>query len=53
MIMKKRTYIQPEMEVVAFATSELMVPGGGSPINGQYDTSTQTMPAPSRRTPVF
>ena len=50
--MEKRTYIQPEMEVAVMAMSELMAPGGGSPINGDYD-AISTDPAPKRRTPVF
>ena len=52
--MKKRIYIQPEMEVAVMATSELMAPGGGSPVNGIYDAQPQLTPAPGRkRTPVF
>ena len=45
--MEKRTYIQPKMVVAVMAMSELMGPGGGSPINGDYDS--QSNPAPKKR----
>jgi len=55
MIMKKRTYIQPEMEVAMIAMSELMTPGGGSPTDGGMDPKLMPSWRPKNptRTPVF
>ena len=56
MIMKKRTYIQPEMEVVSVATSAMMdgnaLSGGSFPSVLPGDPTTPGS-APKRRTPVF
>lgn len=54
--MNKKMYKEPKIDVAVMAMRELMSPGGGSPINGDYDAQPNLAPKrvdPVRRTEVF